>query len=85
MQQNQHFYIGSFGVPDTVVLLQTDLQVNVCLDIDWIQLQYEDEEIGPWIDRFQYGERPKTDQFPHSPLLRMFDKLRVEEGNLDRK
>lgn len=56
-------YIESFGVPDTVVLLQTYLQFNVCQDIDWIQLQYEYEDIRPWIDIVQYGERPKRDQF----------------------
>lgn len=78
-------YIESFGVPETVELLQTDLQMNVCQDIDWSQLQHEDEEIRPWIDRVQSGEKPKKDQFPNSPLLRMFDKLCVEEGILYRK
>ena len=77
--------IESFGSPDTTDIAQIDLNMDVYMDLDWKELQHQDSNIRPLIEKVMSGEKPKKSQKPCSPLLKMFDRLCVEDGILYRK
>jgi transposase InsO family protein len=62
-----------------------DMSLQIHNDLDWVSIQQNDSEIGPWIKYVKTGIKPKKGILPTSPLYRQFDHLILKDGILFRE
>ena len=59
-----------------------DTQQEIYNDISRADVQYQDQELKPWIECVRLGQKPKRGQFLHNPLYRQFEHLDLLDGKL---
>ena len=73
--------------PDVLESLGTgiDMSLQIHNDLDWVSIQQNDSETGPWIKYVKTGIKPKKGILPISPLYRQFYHLILKDGILFRE
>jgi hypothetical protein len=62
-----------------------DMSLQIHNDFDWVSIQENDSEKGPWIKYVKTGIKPTKGILPTGPLYRQFDHFILKDGILFRE